>query len=136
MSTTRQNPNAATTSGRVALTSPSDDPVDGSFAEVVGLIEQARQRAYQAVNSELVGPYWSIGEYISAKLAAAVWGEGVVDSLAQHLARTIGDEISFTCHFYKPQPRRTLAEISADTLAIEKEAEGLLDGLLVTKAHA
>ena len=51
-------------------------------------------------------------------------------------ATKIGDEISFTRHFYKPQPRRTLAEISADTLAIEKEAEGLLDGLLVTKAHA
>ena len=40
--------------------------------------------------------------------------------------------ISFTRHFYKPQPLRTLAEISADILAIEKEAEGLLDGLLTT----
>lgn len=34
-------------------------------------------------------------------------------------------------HFYQPQPLRTLEEISADILAIEKEAEGLLDGLLV-----
>ena len=33
------------------------DLVETSFAEVVGLIEQARQRAYQAVNSELVGLY-------------------------------------------------------------------------------
>jgi DUF1016 N-terminal domain len=32
--------------------------------------------------------YWRIGEYINDKLAAAEWGEGVVDSLAQHLART------------------------------------------------
>jgi predicted nuclease of restriction endonuclease-like (RecB) superfamily len=72
------------------------DPVDTSFAEVVGLIEQARQRAYQAVNSELVGLYWRIGEYISAKLAAAVWGEGVVDSLAQHLARTMPGQRGFT----------------------------------------
>lgn len=46
--------------------------MDSSFAEIVGLIEQARQRAYQAVNSELVGLYWCIGEYISAELAAAV----------------------------------------------------------------
>jgi type I restriction enzyme M protein len=46
-------------------------------------------------------------------------------------ATKIGYEISFTRHFYKPQPLRTLAEISADILAIEKEAEGLLDGLLV-----
>lgn len=32
--------------------------VEASFAEVVGLIEQARLRAYQAVNTELVGLYW------------------------------------------------------------------------------
>ena len=63
--------------------------VEASFAEVVGLIEQARLRAYQAVNTELVGLYWQIGEYSSGKLAAAVWGAGVVDSLAQHLARTV-----------------------------------------------
>ncbi len=46
-------------------------------------------------------------------------------------ATKIGYEVSFTRHFYKPQPLRTLAEIGADILAIEKEAEGLLDGLLV-----
>jgi len=51
-------------------------------------------------------------------------------------ATKIGYEISFTRHFYKPQPLRTLAEISADILAIEKEAEGLLDGLLVTGGAA
>ncbi len=45
-------------------------------------------------------------------------------------ATRIGYEISFTRHFYKPQPLRTLEVISADILAIEKEAEGLLDGLL------
>ena len=72
------------------------EPIETSFAEVVSLIEQARQRAYQAVNSELVGLYWRIGEYISAKLDAAVWGEGVVDSLAQHLARTMPGQRGFT----------------------------------------
>lgn len=28
------------------------DPIESSFAEVIGLIELARQRAYQAVNTE------------------------------------------------------------------------------------
>ena len=37
---------------------------------------------------------------------------------------------SFTRRFYKPQSLRTLEATSADILAIEKEAEGLLDGLL------
>ena len=37
-----------------------------------------------------------------------------------------GYEISFTRYFYKPQPLRTLQEIRADILALEKETEGLL----------
>jgi type I restriction enzyme M protein len=38
----------------------------------------------------------------------------------------IGYEVSFTRHFYEPPKLRTLAEISADTLALEQETEGLL----------
>ena len=41
-----------------------------------------------------------------------------------------GYEISFTRHFYKPQPLRTLEEISADILALEKETEGLLGEII------
>ena len=41
----------------------------------------------------------------------------------------IGYEISFTRYFYKPQPMRTLEEIGADILALERETEGLLDDL-------
>ena len=42
----------------------------------------------------------------------------------------IGYEVSFTRHFYKPQQLRTLDEIAADIVATEKEAEGLLEGLV------
>jgi type I restriction enzyme M protein len=38
----------------------------------------------------------------------------------------IGYEISFTRHFYQPPRLRTLAEISADILALEQETDGLL----------
>ena len=58
------------------------------------------------------------------------------DAWINTTATKIGYEVSFTRHFYKPKPLRTLAEISADILAIEKEAEGLLDGLLVQQEHA
>jgi type I restriction enzyme M protein len=43
---------------------------------------------------------------------------------------TIGYEVSFARRFYQPQPLRSGEEIGADVLAFEKEAEGLLDGLL------
>ena len=42
----------------------------------------------------------------------------------------IGYEISFTRHFYKPKPMRSLEEIRADILALERESEGLLEGIL------
>ncbi len=38
----------------------------------------------------------------------------------------IGYEISFTRYFYQPQPLRSLAQIRADILAVERETEGLL----------
>ena len=49
------------------------------------------------------------------------------DAWLNNDATKIGYEASFTRHFYKPQPLRTLAEIRADILAI---AGDLLDDLL------
>lgn len=42
----------------------------------------------------------------------------------------IGYEISFTRHFYKPVPMRTLDEIKADIYALEQETEGLLEQIV------
>lgn len=58
------------------------------FGEIIGLIAQSKQRALQAVNTALVELYWQIGAIISHKLAAAEWGDGVVNELAEHIART------------------------------------------------
>ena len=48
----------------------------------------------------------------------------------------IGYKISFNRYFYKPQPMRTLDAIGADILALERETEGLLDGLMVAEPRA
>ena len=45
-------------------------------------------------------------------------------------ATKIGYEVSFTRHFYKPRPLRTLQEIEADIRALEQETEGLLEDVL------
>ncbi len=58
-----------------------------SFDEVLALIEAAKRRAYQAVNTELVGLYWQVGEHISRKLESAEWGDGVVAELAATIAQ-------------------------------------------------
>jgi len=56
------------------------------------------------------------------------------DAWIKQDATKVGYEISFTRHFYKPAPLRTLAEIRADILAVEREAEGLLDPILGERA--
>ena len=96
-------PARKTKSGQTKRTSPSTVKPRGSaagfetsFAEVVSLIQQARQRAFQAVNTELIDLYWQVGEYISRKIEATVWGEGVVEKLARYIAQKHPDIKGFT----------------------------------------
>jgi predicted nuclease of restriction endonuclease-like (RecB) superfamily len=63
----------------------TDDP---NFTAVIEMIQAARQRAVRAVNTSLIDLYWQIGEYISRKMAAAEWGDGVIPQLAAFIART------------------------------------------------
>ncbi len=69
------------------MTPPSKNS-DEQFADVLALIHSARQRAVQAVNTELIELYWQVGGYISRKLEQAEWGDAVVNQLAAYLART------------------------------------------------
>lgn len=69
---------------------------DRRFDEVLSLIAAARQRAYQSVNTELVGLYWELGRYLSRKIASAEWGEGVVEELASTIARRYPGQRGFT----------------------------------------
>ena len=68
----------------MSKTTPDQIPVV-SFSEVTNLIEAARQKAFQAINTALIDLYWQIGETISRKIKSAEWGDGVVNQLADHI---------------------------------------------------
>ena len=70
--------------------------LEKQFTEVVQFIKQARFNAIKSVNSELVGLYWKIGEYISKKVQTAEWGQSVVDQLAEYLRRNEPDLKGFS----------------------------------------
>jgi predicted nuclease of restriction endonuclease-like (RecB) superfamily len=61
---------------------------EATFSEVVRLIAASRERAFQAVNTELIDLYWQVGATISRKIKAAEWGDGVVERLAAYIAKT------------------------------------------------
>jgi predicted nuclease of restriction endonuclease-like (RecB) superfamily len=72
-----------------ALIAPSSGQDVPRFQEILAMIESARERAYRAINTELIDLYWRVGGYLSRKLETAEWGEGVVAELARHIQRQI-----------------------------------------------
>jgi predicted nuclease of restriction endonuclease-like (RecB) superfamily len=57
------------------------------FDEILVAIHKAKSRAYQNLNRELINLYWQIGEYISSKVSAKLWGKSVVENLAEYIAQ-------------------------------------------------
>ena len=62
--------------------------LQSQFTYVSGLIVAAKQRAYQAVNHELVTLYWTIGEYLHQQVSSNAWGKAVIKELAAFIAQT------------------------------------------------
>lgn len=58
------------------------------FSEIIQLIQQARAKAIQTVNAELINLYWNIGAHISRKVEASEWGQSIVKELADYIRKT------------------------------------------------
>lgn len=58
------------------------DPLQPQFAEVLTLIQTARQKVLATTNQELIKLYWSIGKYISDRLFNSEWGQKTIEQLA------------------------------------------------------
>jgi predicted nuclease of restriction endonuclease-like (RecB) superfamily len=74
-------------SSKLDESGPAKLPSQADFDTVLGLIEAARSKAVAAVNTSLIDLYWSIGQYISRKIADEGWGKGTVETLAQAIQR-------------------------------------------------
>ena len=60
-------------------------PLEIAFREVLALIEHARERAFQAVNTELIDLYWKVGGFIARKIGADGWGKSTVSDLSDFI---------------------------------------------------
>ncbi|MBS4098291.1 MAG: DUF1016 family protein [Sulfuricella sp.] len=63
------------------------DPTENAFRELLGQIQQARQKIFAQANTALMELYWHIGQTISEKVQREVWGKGVVSELARYIAQ-------------------------------------------------
>ena len=62
-------------------------PSRADFDAVLGLIDDARSRAFASVNTALIELYWRIGEYLGRKTSEEGWGKGTVEVLARVILR-------------------------------------------------
>ncbi len=74
----------------------TNHPQHTDFSHIVGLIAHAQNRAYQAVNQELINLYWQIGKYVSQKVNEGVWGDGVVKNLSKYILSQFPNLKGFT----------------------------------------
>ena len=66
------------------------------FQELVRMIESARERAWNAVNAELVGLCWEIGKWLCARCTDAKWGDKVINAAAEYLASNFPEAKGFS----------------------------------------
>ena len=66
------------------------------FADVVEMIRNTRSQVLRMANAALIDLYWKVGQYLSAKIASAEWGDGVVKQLAEHIEKNCPDIKGFS----------------------------------------
>ena len=55
---------------------------ENDFNEILAIIQQAREKAFRAVNHELISMYWEIGKYVSEKVKTNAWGKSIVNEFS------------------------------------------------------
>jgi DUF1016 N-terminal domain len=70
--------------------------LEKQFAHLTTLIKEAKQRAFHAVNNELITLYWQVGEYVSQQVASKVWGKSVVQELSVFIQQSEPNIIGFS----------------------------------------
>lgn len=71
-------------------------PTHNDFLPVINRIQQAQNKVYQQINSELVNLYWDIGKYLSEKVNAGKWGDGIIKQLADYIQKQYPNLKGFT----------------------------------------
>ena len=55
------------------------------FKEIINIIQNHRQNIYRNINEELVMMYYEIGQYLSQKVNAGEYGDGVISKIASKI---------------------------------------------------
>lgn len=88
--------------------------IEGLFARIVRILENARNRAYKSVNAEMVKAYWKIGREILEEEQQggerAEYGKALIEQLSERLTQKYGKNLSsrnlrYMRQFYRGFPK-------------------------------
>lgn len=57
-----------------------------AFAAVYSMITEAQSKTWRQINKNLIELYWSIGRYVSERVATNGWGKSIVEEMAKYIA--------------------------------------------------
>jgi len=60
---------------------------ENSFNEVYAIIQKGKQTFSRQTNTILIDTYWSIGKFLSEKVASEKWGKRIISTLSEWLTR-------------------------------------------------
>lgn len=66
------------------------------FNEIVGLINDTKQKVYRIANTAMIELYWHIGEILSYRVTNSQWGDGVIRQLADYIAANTEDSKGYS----------------------------------------
>lgn len=66
------------------------------FNEIIGLINDTKNKVYRIANSAMIELYWHIGERLSYRVANSQWGDGVIRQLADYIAANTEDSKGYS----------------------------------------
>jgi len=78
------------------LQSKSELALQSDFNEVLAIIQNARKRAYSAVNDEHINMCRLVGEYVSHKVKEGTWGEGTINQLSDFLQTQVPNKSGYS----------------------------------------
>lgn len=70
--------------------------LESQFKEIVSIIHDARDKVYHVANVALIDLYWNIGKYLSDRISASSWGDGIIRQLAVYIEQNVSDAKGFS----------------------------------------
>ena len=62
--------------------------LQSQFKYVVDLIAKTKQQTYRTINTQLIGLYWNIGEFLHKQVLENSWGKSIIKQLSKFIQKT------------------------------------------------